>query len=177
MTDDPLIRFRIPAEFVARHGLPTATELAYGYGGGWLLREDVVAIALRKYEVGLPLRDAEEALALLLSDDIGRVDDLVDELRHGDQPEELRARYWLFLALAWLREHPDLAEDPLQAIELLYADFGYPAEIDMIVRSMPPSPGERTGLAAMRKRWTAYVDDLTSEYRHRQDVLMGVKAG
>ena len=168
MTEDALIRFHIPAEFVASHGLPTATELAYGYRNGWLLREDVVAIALRKYEAELPLRDAEEALALLLSDDYDQVDDLVDGLVYGDQPEEQRARYWLFLALAWLREHPELADDPFEAIEMLYADFGYPAEIQGLVRYMPPPPGTRTGLDAIRERWGAYLDHASSEYRQRQ---------
>ncbi len=171
MTDDALIRFRIPAEFVAGQGLPTATELFYGYRNGWLVREDVVAIALRKYEAELPLRVAEEALALLLSDDYDQVDDLVDELQYGDQPEERRARYWLFLALAWLREHPDLAEDPLEAIELLYADFDHAAEIQGLVRYMPPPPGARTGLDAIQQRWVEYVERVASEYRQRQAEL------
>lgn len=168
MTDGALIRFRIPAEFVASHGLPTATELAYGYRHGWLLREDVVAIALRKYKAELRLRDAEEALALLLSDDYDQVGDLVNELQYGDQPEERRARYWLFLALALLQAHPELVEDPLEAIELLYADFDHPTEIQGLIRYMPPPPGARTGLDAIRQRWVEYVDAVAAEYRHRQ---------
>jgi hypothetical protein len=171
MTDDALIRFRIPWEFVASHGLPTSTELAYGYRHGWVTREDVVAIVLRKYEANLLLRDAEESLALLLSDDYDQIDDLVDELQYGDQADERRARYWLFLALAWLREHPELADDPLEAIELLYADFGHPAEVQGLVRYMPPPPGARTGLDAIWERWGEYVERVSAEYRQRQAEL------
>lgn len=168
MTDNALIRFRIPAEFVATQGLPTATELAYGYRNRWVLREDVVEIALRKYESDLPLRDAEETLALLLPSDYEQVDELVEELQYGDQPEERRARYWLFLALAWLRQCPDLAEDPFEAIELLYADFDHPPEIQGLVRYMPPPPGARRGLEAIRERWVAFIEDVALEYRQRQ---------
>ena len=88
MTEDALIRFHIPADFVADRGLPTSTELFYGYRNGWIVREDVVALALRKFEAEVPLRVAEETLALLLSDDYDQVDDLINELQYGDQPEE-----------------------------------------------------------------------------------------
>ncbi|MFN7148151.1 MAG: DUF2247 family protein [Microthrixaceae bacterium] len=172
MTDDALIKFRIPAEFVVSHGLPTAAELAYGYLHKWVLGEDVVAIALRKYEAKLPLREGEEALALLLSDEYDQVDDLVDELQCGDQPEEQRARYWMFLALAWLQAHPELAKDPFEAIELLYADFDFPSEIQGLVRYMPSLPGVRTGLDAIRQRWAQYVDSEASKYRRRETEML-----
>ncbi|MEM9040211.1 MAG: DUF2247 family protein [Actinomycetota bacterium] len=168
MSDDALIRFRIPAEFAGSHGLPTATEIAYGYRHGWLARDDVVAIALRRFEAGVPLSEAEEALALLLSDEADQVDDLIDQLQSGDQPEERRARYWLFLALAWLLEHPEVAEDPLEAIELLYAGSDNPPEIQGLVRYMPAPAGARTGLDAIRERWVKYVEAASAEYTQRQ---------
>lgn len=168
MSDDALIRFNIPAEFVASHGLPTATELAYGYRNGWLARDDVVAVALQKFEAGVSLRESEETLALLLSDEFDQVDDLVGELQFGDQPQERRARYWLFLALAWLLEHPEIADDPLEVIELLYADFDHPSEIQGLVRYMPPPNGARTGLDAIRDRWVEYVEDAKGDYTQRQ---------
>lgn len=167
-TGDARVRFTIPAEFVARQGLPTATELSHGYRYGWIRREDVVAIALTKYEAGLVSQDAEEALALLLTDEFDRVDDLTEELANGDQPETQRARYWLVLALAWLRVHPELVADPLATIELLYADFDYPAEIEGLVRYLPVSPGSRTGADAIDRRWAEFVDVAIAAYLQRQ---------
>ena len=55
----------------------------------------------------------------------------------ADEPaEEIRGR-WLFLVLAWIFEHKHDYDDPLRAIEEVYADFDYPKRIAGLVRYMP----------------------------------------
>lgn len=167
MSDEhALIRFNIPASFVAARAILTGAELAYGFREGWLTRADVVALALAKYEAELPLSSAEEELALLLSSDLDRVDELIAHLEIDDEPTEQRARLWLFLSLAWLLEHRQDFSDPLGVIEMLYADFDYPDEIEGLVRFMPAA-GPDPSVDAIDRRWRAFVDRLNSEYEKR----------
>lgn len=167
MSDEhALIRFNIPAAFVVARAMPTGAELAYGFREGWLTRADVVAVALAKYEAELPLSSAEEDIALLLSSDLDRVDELIADLEIVDEPTEQRARLWLFLSLAWLLEHRQDFGDPLEVIEMLYADFDYPDEIQGVVRFMP-APGPDAGVDAIERRWRALVDRLSAEYETR----------
>ncbi|OIN30820.1 hypothetical protein AO411_2029410 [Salmonella enterica subsp. enterica serovar Sarajane] len=48
---------------------------------------------------------------------------------------------WLFIALYWLWNNRDSFEDPLAEVEIIYADFDYPSEIEGFVKYMPPSDG------------------------------------
>lgn len=171
MTDDhELVRFEIPADFVLARALPTGAELAYGFRHGWLRRADVVTLALARYEAGSRLSQPEEQLALLLSDELDRVDDLVAELEISDEPAEQRAALWLFLALAWLLDHRESFDDPHAVIEMLYADFGYPQEIQGLVRYMPPVTGPSPSPQAIDDHWRRYVERRTAEYRSRDDL-------
>lgn len=87
-----LVAVALPGSFIIGRGLPTAGELAYGYAAGYLSRSSVVSIALAKLEAGVVLTAAEDQLALLLSDELDRVDDLAEDLAFVSEPSELRAR-------------------------------------------------------------------------------------
>lgn len=68
----------------------------------------------------------------MLSDDYARVPELIaeiDDMAPGDS-----GRVWLYLALDWLHEHRDEYADPFEVVEMLYADFDYPSEIEGFVR-------------------------------------------
>lgn len=162
-----LISFQIPAGYVLERVVPTAAEIACGATQGWLSPSDAVAIAVEKLDRGYPLAPSEERLALLLTDDLDEVPALVSELEVGHEPKELRERLWLFLALDWLADHGEDFDDPYEIIEMLYADFDYPAEIAGLVRWMPLPEGEPTGLAATDERWKGYLDSTRVAYARR----------
>ena len=160
MTDDR-IKFDLTAEFVTAHTLPTLTELAYGFDHGWLRESEVVGIAEHELASGVALAPSGEELALLLRDDYTRVADVLSNVEaDGGQAWRL----WLYLALAWLSENRDQFEDPYEAIESLYADFGYPDEIAGLVRFMPARAGEASGLGAIDRRWAAYLEERARTY-------------
>ena len=164
--NDKLVQLQIPADFVVTRVLPTAAELAYGFRHGFLSPDDVIAVALAKYTAEIPLGPVEEQLALLLSDQRDKVDELVGALEPAD-PTERPDRVWLYLALAWLLEHADEFDDPLHVIELVYADFEYPEEIRSLVRFLPPEPGEAPGVDGLWKRWRQWVEQAGAEYAAR----------
>jgi hypothetical protein len=70
--------------------------------------------------------------------------------------------------LAWFYEHRAEVPDPLQRVEEVYADFGYPEQLAKFVRYMPmegPDLGSReANERRLFERWKRYVDDVASKY-------------
>ena len=98
-------------------------------------------------------------MALLLSDEFDRADDLVVDLAILDESAEERARFWLFMLLGWVLENR--AELDLDRSEL----SSYYAR--SLIRagdrggscvSGLHSRGRVAGVAALEQRWGAYVD-------------------
>jgi len=162
-----LVKFRIPAGFVLARVLPTPAELVHGFERGWVSEPDVVEISLAMYGAG-GAPAAIENLALLLSDQLSRVPDLVEELKNLISAEgDAAARVWLFLALAWVHENEGDFLDPYEVVEMLYADFDYPSAIEGLVRFMPPPAGEPVGMSALDARWEAYLSAEAEWFRAR----------
>jgi hypothetical protein len=70
---------------------------------------------------------------------------------------------WLYLVLAWMFENRESYPDPLQTVEEVYTDFGYPERIAEFVRYMPmnePDLGSRDlNERRLYERWKRYLDD------------------
>ncbi|MEP7763816.1 DUF2247 family protein [Sanguibacter sp. 25GB23B1] len=165
MNSDDRVSFDLPAVFVIPRVRLEPGELAYGYAHGWIDDASVVDIATDLLAAGAPSAPLQE-LACVFRAELWRVQRLVDEIETepGSEPE----RVWLYLALAWLHDHRREHADPLQLIEMLYADFGYPTEIETLVRYMPATPGAPTGVMALEERWTDYLRQKSSEYAMRR---------
>lgn len=93
------------------------------------------------------------------------VGSLVDELANSEpiSPDEKFLSEWLYIVLAWVYDHRDSYADPLQMVENIYADFGYPENIKGFVRYMPME-GEDLGSREANEnrlfeRWRAYLKD------------------
>lgn len=162
-----LVKFNIPPTFVLDRLVPTCGEMVYGFQHDWLAPKDVVYIATWALNAGMQLSKPEEELALLLSKELYRVPELIDELERVCGQEDNPAAVWLFLALAWLYEHRRDFDDPMETIEMLYADFGYPDEIQNLVRFMPAPDGTATGQDAIEARWRNYLIQKSMEYKAR----------
>lgn len=81
----------------------------------------------------------EIELASLTKMETYQVGDLLRTLA-SNSPEEdgvLAQRKWLYLLLAWLFENKESVPDSLGEVEIIYADFDYPPEIESFVRYMP----------------------------------------
>lgn len=155
-----LVRYNIPAWFILERCVPTPAQLAYGVCNGWLSSEGAVQIAAAKMDRCARVTRTEQELARTSPGDSKLVHHLMAELQVSSEPLESRARLWLFLALDWLYNNRDKFEDPWEVIEMIYADFDYPSEIDVLVRWMPHVGPEPPGMVTMEKRWQHYL--LTS---------------
>lgn len=90
---------------------------------------------------------------------------LVEQLANASpkqDPGEIRGR-WLYLVLGWTFEHKESYPDPLQTVEEVYADFGYPECMSAFVRYMPthePDLGSRElNERRLYENWQRYLDD------------------
>lgn len=161
-----LTDLKIPASFIGDWGLPTGPELGYGFRQGWITAQDVIRVALTKYEAGVRLTPDEEELALLMSDQLEQVGDIAERLEFSDQPVERRVRYWALLTFGWLLENRSNYTDPFRLIDMLYADFDYPEEVRPFVGYTPLNPGDTPGREGLLERWRDCVDQWRREYRH-----------
>jgi hypothetical protein len=100
-----------------------------------------------------------ESLSLLLSDELDRVPELMYSLVVDEKS------IWIYLAVAWVYEHPaDFDDNPLQVVEVLYADFDYPSEMEPFVPFMPPPAGATPGIAGLEQRLREYLTDSWERY-------------
>lgn len=144
---DRLVTVKLPAEWIENHAILTPAELRWGYDNEWISAGDVVALALSGVATDPGPTAAVEELSLLLSDELDRVPDLVHRLTSDP------THVWVYLATAWVAEHSAAFDDrPLETIEQLYTDFGYPTEMEGFINYMPPPPGGRLGIDGLWER-------------------------
>lgn len=149
---DELLKFRLSADFIAARARITPRELSYGFLNEWITAQDVVHLALGEIVYGTPPIEAVEALSLLLSDELGRVPELIEEIVPDDK------LVWVYLAVAWIIEHPaDFDDEPFKAIELLYSDFEHPSEMEPFIPFMPAPAGTTPGMTGLEERVHEYL--------------------
>jgi hypothetical protein len=136
----------------------TAEDLAFAHFHG--LINDSVLVDLAADALGRGSTDPIITSAgILLRDELYRVPDVLAAL---DDPERIHdpresARKWLYLVLKTGYQHRSAMIDPLEFVEIVYAEFDYPPRIDKLVRYMPAAPGEKTGADVLMRRWEEYL--------------------
>ncbi len=165
MTDD-LVKFQLPADFVTARVRLRPSEIAYGYENGWLTDEAVVRVATHLFAEGDPLPPALEGLALLLSDEYAKVREMVAQI--VPDPATDPADVWFYLALDWLYEHREEFSNPFEVLEMISADFEFPADSWAMMRFMPAEEGAPTGLDAIERRWRDYLVNEAAKYSARR---------
>jgi hypothetical protein len=165
-SDDPIsLQFDPPITFgfLRTHAKITWRDIDYGLKHG-LIDASVpieMAAATLLEEPSHPPAVAD--LAVLTTRDRFDVMDNVKRLADEQAtplPDEER-RKWLFLTLAWLYENRALIAQPLEALNAVYAEFGYPEEIKDFIPYMPmsgPDLGSKSANEArLYERWHDYL--------------------
>jgi len=159
-----LLEFKIPARFIQRMARLKPRELHYGYVHGWIDAGAVVQLCMENVVPDDEQMAIVEALALLLSDELDTVQDLIEQVVTDDRS------VWVYLALAFVHEHPsEFGGQPLRAVEMLYADFEYPSEMEPFVPFVPPPEGATPGVAGLVQRWQEYLRRQRENFLGRAD--------
>ncbi len=159
------IRLALPVEFVRAHVGLTWRDVRFGLDHELL--EPQAAQVLAMAELGAfdaPAAALSDLAAAQRDEPTRRLVDALAEAEPERDDEELRRR-WLYLVLAWLYENRDRLAEPLAVVEAIYADFGYPEEMESFVRYLPAAPGARLGDAALLARWATYLEAAGLRYR------------
>lgn len=158
-----MLTLKIPLHFIeAKLGKPTWRDAVFGLENQLLDPNAVVRLAAER----LDLPDPPAALVdLAVADSGAPVLEDVRQLAEQEDGEDDAAssRRWLYLVLAWLFEHRDELPDPLQSVEVVYAEFDYPEEVAEFVRYMPtdgPDLGDRDkNEARLVSKWERYLEE------------------
>lgn len=156
-----LIKLKIPATFMSDRTSTSWREVRFGLVNELLDPRAAVDLALEEIA---RLEHPPAALIDLAGADTNEpTQELVDQLAEGEaqRPENEIHDKWLYLVLAWIYEHRDRYPDPLQTVEEVYADFGYPEQIAGFVRYMPmdgPDLGSKdANERRLFERWKRYL--------------------
>lgn len=128
----------IPTNFILERVNLTWREAIWALNHKWFSWASLVDLAVYRLEESSnhPL---EVDLAGVDKSDSWRAVEVAKRLADSEplEAEGVIERKWLFLVLYWLFEHRTDFPDALALVEELYADFGYPEEIEAFVRFMP----------------------------------------
>lgn len=146
----------------------TTAELARGSRLGLIDAAQVVRIAERALAEDASQGKALEKLGLLLQDDLDCVESLVATIKaspqeDGDDP----SRVWLYLCLQGTYDRRGSTAGSMSELERLYADFGYPEEMEGFVPFFPAPAGQPLGREALKDRWVAYLAARRAEFTRR----------
>jgi len=158
----------IPYRFVRQHVELTWREIVYGIENGIFAPASAVEHAIAKLGSADEYSQSLVDLASLSKSE--SIHPYVDELADAE-PEELvddiQAK-WLYLTLSWLYDQKDTFADPLQVVELVYADFGYPEAMAPFVRYMPSQDPDLGSLeqneARLYQKWRNYLVEQSERY-------------
>ncbi len=111
----------------------------WGYDREFIGPSFFVALASRKVDSGTSACRAEIELAGLLKPELYEGISIARELagKESMRGEHDAEKKWLYLVLLWVFENRHELDDPLGVVETVYADFGYPRELDGFIRYMP----------------------------------------
>lgn len=110
-------------------------EAVWGLEHGWLGWRSLVELA----QSGDPASDAASELARCGKDQSHEAVELARTLASREGPPDIESirKKWLYLSLAWLYSRRQDIPEVWKLVELLYAEFEYPEEMEDFVPYMP----------------------------------------
>lgn len=119
-------------------------------------------------QVANPPKVAVELACLLKGESIHPyIDELVN--KEVDDNNDSASEKIMFLTLDWVYNHKASYTEPLETVEIIYADFNYPEEIASFVRYMPSEQPPLASLELNRellyRNWKEYLDRKAQSWK------------
>jgi hypothetical protein len=163
------MNLQIPADFIVRRARVSWREVQFGLEQHLMNVHAAIEFAIE--EVGKLDEPSSLLLELAGSDASDPIADLVAKLAASEPSvdEPVMRDKWLYLTLAWLYERREALTNPLELLEEVYTDFGYPSEMAAFIRYMPMQGPDLGSVDANERRmitnWKTYVDAAQAKYR------------
>ena len=144
---------------VLRTALPTGAEARFGFDHGFIKDEDVVALMLARYQSDTRLTDDEEDLALLLSDDLYRVRDILNQVEIEEALIPAYRRVWKYILVRAIMS--SFAVDPSADVDgpVYGVSLAFDYDDDLLdLLPAPLEPHHNESIEALRSRQRSWVE-------------------
>lgn len=153
---------------ILRIALPTGAESRFGYDHGFINDRDVVDLMLARYKSDKLLTGDEEDLALLLSDDLYRVREILNRVEIEEAQLPVYRRVWKYILVRQIMS--SIVVDPRAAVDDpiydVYAAFDYDDDLlDLLPAPLEPDYDESIEVLRSRQRLWVELESLWYE-RH-----------
>lgn len=134
--------YPIPFDFIDKNFHLSWCDVRWGYENN-LITSDVPIKKAEKNVLTGSYTSPELELSFVMPDETNHIAPFLKELcSESEQKDDPKIKKkWLFIVLSWLWNNRNSFDDPLAEVEVIYADFDYPYEIENFIKYMPPSDG------------------------------------
>lgn len=158
-----LIKIKIPVTYITEKADISWQDIKFGLDNE--LVDPVSVIDLIDKHADQINNSRDKLVDYLNINNIESIKEIVDKMANRRlelSDNEIRDK-WLYITLAWIYDHRNEYSDPLQIVEEIYADFGYPDQIKKFVRYMPmegPDLGDKEkNENRLFRRWEQYIEN------------------
>jgi len=165
--------YPIPFDFIDEIFHLSWCEVKWGYENN-LITSDVPIKKAEKNVLAENYTKPELELSFVTLDESNQVAPLLNELcSELEREDDLTIKKkWLFIVLSWLWSNRNSLEDPLAEVEIIYADFDYPSEIDGFIKYMPTSDSydpsthsQMENINHLMENWKLYLEKGATEFK------------
>jgi hypothetical protein len=159
------MNIQIPIQFAEKKVRLRWADLLWGYEKALITWRDLVYFAKEK-EIDGVADELELELSTVDKNCVWKVRELAENLRKNESfKEDDLKNNWMFLTLSWIYENRENFADPLELVEEVYADYGYPDQLIPFVRFIPPLDGydpashtKEENVDRLMKNWESYLN-------------------
>lgn len=157
----------IPYEYANSLFELTWVDIKYGIDHGFLDYQAAIEHAV--VTLGKEVIPPQSVIALACLDKWESVHPYIDELASQTSEQEgISQEKFLYALLNWVYEHREQYAEPLELVEIIYADFDYPEDIVGFVRYMPTPDPISESLDLNRERlfnnWKDFLEKQKAHY-------------
>ncbi|MEM6160100.1 DUF2247 family protein [Erwinia sp. P6884] len=165
--------YPIPFDFIDKNSHLSWCDVKWGYENN-LITSDVLIKKAEKNVLAGNYTNSELELSFIIPGEVNHVAHFLKDLCSELDPEDdlITKRKWLFIVLYWLWNNRNSFEDPLAEVEMIYADFDYPSEIEGFIKYMPPSDGydpskhsQMENINHLMNKWKNYLEKRSTIFK------------
>ena len=158
--------YPIPFDFIDENFQLSWCDVKWGYENNFITSEVPIKKAEKNVLTG-SYTNSELELSFVIPGESNYVAPFLKELctEFDQENNSTTKQKWLLIILTWLWNNRNNFEDPLSEVEIIYADFDYPSEIEGFIKYMPPSDGydpstqsEMENINHLMGKWKNYLE-------------------
>lgn len=165
--------YPIPFDFIDKNFHLSWCDVKWGYENNLIISDVPIKKAERNILTG-DYANPELELSFVIPSESNYINPFLNELcSESERKDDLKIKMkWLFIVLSWLWENRNSFDDPLAEVEIIYADFDYPSEVEGFIKYMPPSDGYDPSMHSqieninhLMSRWEHYLEKGSAVFK------------